>query len=56
MADFFVMPATTIQTLKPTGLATTGDLNSTLFILMVGLGIFVLAVVGIYMMRMMKWA
>lgn len=56
MPDFFVMPVTTVQTLQPVGLATTGDLNSTLFILMIGLGVFVLAVVGIYMMKMMKWA
>jgi len=56
MADFFVMPATPPPTLVPVGLGTAGDLNSTLFILMVGLGFLTLAVVGIYMMKMMKWA
>lgn len=56
MADLFVMPATPPPTLVPTGLATAGDLSSTLFILMIGLGVIVLAVVGLYMMKMMKWA
>ena len=56
MSDFFVMPATTVQTLQPVGLATAGDLGNTLFILMIGLGVIVLAVVGMYMMKMMKWA
>jgi hypothetical protein len=56
MADFFVMPATPPPTLVPTGLATSGDLSSTVFIVAVGLGLVVLAVVGMYMMKMMKWA
>jgi hypothetical protein len=56
MADFFVMPVTTVQTLQPAGLGTAGDSNSVLFILMLGLGFIVLAVVGMYMMKMMKWA
>jgi hypothetical protein len=55
MADFFVMPATPPPTLVPTGLATAGDTNSVLFILMIALGFMTLAVVGIYMMKMMKW-
>lgn len=56
MADFFVMPATPSPTLVPTGIGTVGDTNSVLFILMISLGFITLAVVGIYLMKMMKWA
>lgn len=56
MPDFFVMPVTPTYTLVPAGLGTASDSSSVLFILALGLGMIVLAVVGMYMMKMMKWA
>jgi hypothetical protein len=56
MSDLFVVPVTPTQVIQPIGLGTTGDTNAVLLILAAGLGLIALAVVGMYMMKMMKWA
>jgi hypothetical protein len=47
-----IQPVTPTETLM---LASPSDLSSVLVILMVSVGIITLAVVGMYMMKMMKW-